>query len=237
MADKPTKLSRKEWHDAKAVTLKSTKLGEALGAWEAAWAKCEGPPERSYAAFAGAIKALNDVKTKVEEAKKVCNKTLHKSTLVFLDGYAALIGKAETTLKHHKLKYDGYVKDWKDIRVRTKAAMVKAEQDMDKLVRKADAVVKTCEQTAKVPNSPNRPKSVALGKTMLAELAQLQKATNDALSEARVPKAATVSPHKDDFPDDARNLFDECRQIQESIIGKRSAAEADVRAAMKKCGG
>jgi hypothetical protein len=231
---KPTGLTRKEWSDSKAVTLKSTKLGETLGTWETAWAACTAVGTRNYASYKKAITALNLVKTKVEEAKKACNKTLHKSTIEFLDAYPALITRAENLLKNHKLAYDDFVKNWKDVRVRAKAFMVKSEQEMDALISKADATVKHCEK-AVTPDV--KALGIKMAKAVIVELQTKQKNINETLADAREPKDRNVSPHPDDFPGDATNLFDECRQIQVNMTGKRANAEGDLQTAITKLGG
>jgi hypothetical protein len=237
MAKAPTDLSQKWWHTNKAKTLKSTGLGAVLAVYETEWSKCEGPPDRCLEQFAKAEKALGKIEPAVKKAKSMCNKTLHKDTMTALDGYAPLIKRAGQELQRAQQVYQGYIDDWADIRFRTKAGMLKGQKEMEALLKKAEDTVTVCEKSAQAQKNEFMAKSAALAKKVLAELKAKQQSIDETLSEARVPKNASVSPHADDRPNKAAGIFEECRKIQEQIVGERKNAESRLLAAIKANGG
>lgn len=237
MASLPSDLSRKWWSDHKAATLKSTKLGESLGKCETALAETKDVAKRRYAAYGAATKSLEDLKPAVAVAKKECNTTLHKDTIKILDAYPAVIAKAANELMAHKTEYDKIVKDWADLRKRTKAGMVQRETEMDALIKKAETAGKLCAAAAARGDANLKSKAAAEAKKVLTELAAKQETINEFLSEARQPKDRHLTPHMDDYPGDAANLFNECVNIQKSITGKRGNAENTLKTEIEKAGG
>ncbi len=137
-----------------------------------------------------------------------------------------MVNKEGEKLHTAFVTYQGYVDQYKNVRVVCGKELAAIEQQMDATGKSVLAAVKKSISEGKLTDA------AAHAKDGLAELEKIQKLADASLAKPRVPGPANEAPHVDDRPDDS--AFTALINKQKEIIGIRSDAEHQVAAAIKE---
>lgn len=159
--DKPKDLTQQWWSKNKAVTLKSTGLGKALGDYEKVR---KGAASLKY--FQGCYKELNKLPAAVSKAKKMCLDKLHSETLEALGGYDAVIKQEMQALAKEETEYT------------KKLGIFKASRE--KLIKELTGMHKKADELCKLGKSGLSKLETAVSKKDLAMATKLAEAVRKA---------------------------------------------------------
>jgi len=213
MAKTPVAVTAAEWKKARAITLKDPGLDKKLAVWETAKKELDKSP--SMAEFKKCSAALKDVVVMAKTTKDKCNKTLHKDTIVFLDGYPGAVAKIAQGLQKQGEDYSKRIAAWNKKRVDCVAGMKKLEPVGNKLVSKFEATQKTCEASK---GTPDAKRSVNLAEQVLEEIKTFKATAKETMDIVRI---AGVGPSIDvsDRDDKYVKMFTEAINIQSGLEG------------------
>jgi hypothetical protein len=213
MAKTPVQLTVAEWKKAKAVTLKDPGLDKKLAEWEKAKKELDKSP--SIAEFKKCAAALKDVIAMSKTTSAACNKTLHKDTIAFLNGYPAAVAKISQGLQKQGEDYSKRVAAWNKKRVDCLAGMKQLEPLGEKLVAKFEAAQKTCEASK---GTADAKRGVNLAEQVLKEIKKFKETAKDTMDIVRI---ATAGPSIDvsDRDDKYVKMFTEAINIQSGLEG------------------
>jgi hypothetical protein len=181
-------------------------ISQALEEYWQAWKLCQDPRRRCMSEYRKAKTALENAQKAVNTAR---GKMMHPNTARILNAYLPLIEKALPQIDMRVEAYKKAISAWAAIRVEIKDGMRRVKEQMDPVIRKANATAETAEKGSPSRDLAVMKRDLNLAKTVLLELTNAKKAM-DTKGRELFGKAQGLPteaiPHPDDFPEDMRGM-------------------------------